>query len=389
MKWEKDAQALYDSVDQHIPAAMKQIANPLIQAAAERRCAQQNADRVTLTHLIEAIFEVVPQTFKARMVAILTSLEVDCGSYIAAAENTKIPQTDIRQLTESMRTLSEHLGLTMRDDKLKKLLSLYDHFFKYSPVSLGVSTNSEKKYALTLRYLETGQAHTPDPLTMAMVNDILPQGRTPLTDFFEEAKRSFDVLGYGVEVNVESGMSQIWMALFPIEMDKLLSLKHLPPAAKQHVEIFQKYNMSRISLITFDLTHQMVSLHVMRKTPTAVSPDVFRNLLKELSGIPDHAVSPELLDYLAGAHIIHFTFSWQSDVASQVCFNRLHGTKENVPVQLDSVLSMCVEDFVFTNGNERFIVGVAISSAGIRFLIENDYNGRMLTEIQKGCRVGI
>jgi hypothetical protein len=96
MRWEPDARQLYNEVVRNISQPVKLIAAPPIRKAAERGAMDRGRTTVTRTDLVDGIFDVVPQSFRARVVANLTSRGIDCSNYLNGSVRRFLDGTDLK-----------------------------------------------------------------------------------------------------------------------------------------------------------------------------------------------------------------------------------------------------------------------------------------------------
>lgn len=202
MNWESSAKSLYKNIVENIPMPVKLIATPAISAAAEKRATANGKSDVTQTDLIEGIFEVVPQSFRARMVANLTSFSIDCEKHLTICNQPSGEDTNLAQLWSTLLSLSKSYDVPIDEAKTKAALETYSAFYKTSPLSIRMATSPQNNRELSVRYLQTIKAHTPDPLTMAVHNGFIAEDKSPLFLLFTESRQKLDVLGYGVDVRM-------------------------------------------------------------------------------------------------------------------------------------------------------------------------------------------
>ncbi|MBN2528233.1 MAG: hypothetical protein JXR76_17705 [Deltaproteobacteria bacterium] len=386
MKWDPDARALYKNVIKNIPLPQKLIATPSISWAAEKTAASRSAMRVSLADVLSGIFEVVPQSFQARTVANLTALGVDCKPYLHGSQRLSVIQTDLKQLWKTLITLGNQLGVAVDEVKTRAILEAYSNYFTRAPIAIGAASNDRMPKTLFVRYLDTVQHQTPDPVTKAVLKGFLPEDDTPLLSLFEEMKMNLEIVGYGTTLDVTTGVSILRVALPPVQMDALLQLQHLPAAVKRNRSVLNRFDMDRFSMLGFDLRECTVSLFALIRCPSSELSGKYSDLLNELhlSNISD-----SLLTHCALSRVVHFTFSWQNDAIEKVCFTTIHSAPNTVPVEFDAFLDKCIRMPEFSPCSPKYILTTAVERENHYFVLENDYSGDMQEVILRACRAGI
>ncbi|MBN2717020.1 MAG: hypothetical protein JXX14_14310 [Deltaproteobacteria bacterium] len=194
MKWEADARTLYKEVVKNIPLPVKLIAAPSISRAAEKGAFKCGHKAVSKAGLIEGIFEAVPQSYRARVVANLTALGIDCNEYLNSLAQRAPVQKDLLALWDSLIKLGKEFQIHVNEVRTRAVLETFSPFFRNSPLTFRLESLTDAPPELTVRYLETMKPHTPDPLTTAVLKGFMAEDTSSPFALFEEMKLSFDIL---------------------------------------------------------------------------------------------------------------------------------------------------------------------------------------------------
>ena len=392
MKWEADARLLYKEVVKNIPLPVKLIAAPSISRAAEKEAYIEGRETVSKEGLVEGIFEVVPQSYRARVVANLTALGINCSSYLNSGSTSNPVQKDLKGLWDNLLKIAEEIRVPVNEARTRSVLETFGFFFRNSPVSFRIERHPHAAPSLSVRYLETMKAHTPDPLTSAVLRGYMAEDTSPLFALFEEMKLKFDILGYGVNLDVSRGISKIAATLTPVSIDSVLQLDNLPKSVKKNVAHMKKGGFARIAMFEYDFINRSFQMFVMIREPSAASATQYR---KFLSMFAIENLSAETMKHIVRSNVIGFAFSWAHDEAVQVSFTELHPHKKAAAARLEGLLKTGIDDAAFLpDGNcfifETTVSGLANNSDSLNsFAIESDVDGALTREISKAAQAGV
>lgn len=386
MEWQPDVRKLYDDMVLKIPETMRPIVSPVLFEKTEKRCTERSGKEVNEVDLIVALFEVTPPPFQPTMTADLESLGVDYEKYLLLVKGGFKHNTDLNQLVKNLKIIGEFTKVKINEEAVWKVLKAYKDFFSGSSISIRTTTLPEENRDISVRYVELMISHDPDTYTTAINKGLLEKSDHPIHKMFSEVNEKFDILGYGVDLDVRVGLSKLWFLIVPISIEVAYTVSTFPDSVKKHADYFAKFGLSTFSLIGLDFLHNTTNIYVMIKDPSTAKPKKYSALLEEL----DFDVgSPEVMEKCCDARTIYYTFNWESDEIERVCFGMVCPIKEDVPVQFHPLMEEFVEKVPFASDLHRYIYSIAFSRKGYYFKVENDYNGTMIELLLMSAQAGI
>jgi hypothetical protein len=335
--------------------------------------------------VIVGFFDITPEAFRSQVIANLTSLGIDYGSYLSGA-STAGRATDLGRLMADLAAMSKVAEVPFEAAVTKSVIDAYADFFQSAPVAMRTTSKPKERRDLSVRYLDMQRNHEPDPLTTAVKKGFVTDDGHPIYAFYAETKERCGAFGFGVDLNVRSGFSKIWMApdVSRATLDLVAGLPHLPEAAKRTRDHFARHGLCSFGLFGFDFVHRTTNLYFMIKQPTA--PRDYGDLLSDVGIVPDR---PATLAACAPAHVLYYSFSWEKDSVQRVCFAVVCDNRSQVPTHLDPLVDRCVADDAFMRGGPKCIYSVVLGPHGHYFKIDNDYSGTMATDLVEAGVVGV
>jgi hypothetical protein len=386
MKWQSEVKKLFDEVVLGIPEMVRPAVKPALFEAAEKKSMERNAKEVAEIDLVVALFEVTPPAFQPTMIEDLTKFGVDYDKYLPKVESNFKCNTDLSQMVRDILKLGEIMGVKCNEDEIWKTFNTYKDFFSGSPVSIRTTTKPVEKRDIAVRYVEFFIPQNPDPYTTAINEGLLKKNGHPIHEMILEAIDTFDIMGYGVDVDASTGLSKVWPFIVPGSIDPIFLMKSIPESMKKYRTYFNTHGLTSFSLFAFDFLHNTTNIYFMLKQPAKSTYESCVALVEDLGfQLP----SGEIMESCRQAVHLNYTFSWDSVNIERLCFGMASKDASEVPVHLHPLIKEFVKKTPLQSDSHKFIWGVTFTNKGIYYKIENDYNGTMIEFLGMGCKAGL
>jgi aromatic prenyltransferase len=387
MPWNVIAEELYQRIVAQVPDPYRDLVASSLRRGAEGRAMRSPSKVVTEDDVIVGFFDVTPEPFHQQVVLNLNEHGIDGEKYRRNWAGATARKTDLSRLLADLKAMSAVAEVPFTEPKVRAVIEAYAEFFQSAPVAMRTTTKPKEKRDLSVRYLDMMRKHDPDPLATALAKGFVKNDGHPVFRFYEESKERCGAFGFGVDLNVRSGFSKIWMA--PVAglatLEAVASLPSLPESAKNSVAHFARFGLKSFGLFGFDFVHRTTNLYFMLKHPEA--PRDYSELLTDAGFRPNH---PEALAACRPANVLYYSFSWDSPRAERMCFAVVCSNRHQVPVHLDPLVEKCVTDPAFMQDRQQCIYSVVWAPPGLHyFKIDNDYSGTMATDLVEAGRVGV
>lgn len=386
MEWEQNIKMLYERMVLRIPEMVRPVVKSTLLEAAEKKCEERRGKKVTEMDLVVALFEVTPPAFQPIMIQDLEALNVDYNLYLPKVSTSFKCNTDLSQMVEDILKLGEITGVKCNEKSIWKVLNTYSKFYKGSPVSMRTTTKPIENRDIAIRYVEMMMPHNPDPYTTAINEGLIKNEGHPIHEMILEAQATFDMMGYGVDLDARRGLSKIWPFIIPGSIKPLFSMKSIPTSMKKYEDFFFRHNLTAFSLFAFDFSHKTMNIYFMLQKPSKASYENCKSLIEDLGfKLP----SSELIERCRDAAHLNFTFSWESDKIERLCFGMACNDYNDVPMHLNPLIRGFVEKTPLQSEKNKFVWGLTLTNNGSYYKIENDYNGTMVDFLLLGCKAGL
>ncbi len=386
MKWKSEIKQLFENVVSNIPEMVRPAVKPTLFEAAEKKCMERNGKEVAEVDLVVALFEVTPPTFQPTMIEDLKKVGVEYDKYLAKVESNFKCNTDLNQMIKDISTICDVTGVKCDNEAIWKAFNAYEKFFKGAPLSIRTTTKPVEKRDVAVRYVEFFVPHYPDPYTTAINEGLIKKDGHAIHKMIIEVINTFDIMGYGVDVDASNGLSKIWPFIVPGSIDPIYSMKSYPKSMKKYQEYFNKHGLTAFSLFAFDFLHNTVNIYFMLKKPSKSTYENCIALVEDLGFKPD---SKEVMEACCEAAHLNYTFNWDTEKIERVCFGITCQDAKKIPVHLHPLIEEFVEKTPLQSDSNKFIWGVTFSQNGRYYKIENDYNGTMVDFLEMGCKAGL
>ena len=386
MEWQPEVKELYDNVVLRMPEMVRPVIKPQLFQNAEKKCEDRHGKIVAEVDLIVALFEITPTAFQPIMTADLVALGVDYDRYLAKVKSDFKCTNDLEQMVKDFAKICEITGVNFNENAARNVFKAYKDFFSGAPISIRTTTKPVDRRDVALRYVEFFMPHNPDPYTKAMNEGLIEKNGHPIHEMIIEAMETFQMMGYGVDVDAHTGLSKIWPFIVPGSIEPLFSMKSAPKSIKKYKDYFIKHDLTAFSLFAFDFLHKTTNIYFMLKQPPKATYENCVALVEDLGFEP---ASKEAMEGCMKAAHLNYTFSWDSENIERLCFGMSCDDPEDVPVHFHPLMKNFVENTPLQSDSKKAIWGVAFTQNGLYYKIENDYNGTMVDFLAMGCKAGL
>jgi hypothetical protein len=386
MEWQPEVKKIFESVILGVPEMVRPAVKPSLFEGAEKKCIERNGKSVTEMDLIVALFEVTPPAFQPTMIEDLKKLGIDYNRYLSKIKADFKLKTDLDQLVRDIIKISDFTGVKSNEEAIRRGINTYAKFFAGAPLSIRTTTKPTEKRDVAVRYVEMFIPHKPDPYTTAINNGLLVSNGHPIHKMIVEAIDTFEIMGYGVDVDSKHGLSKIWPFVVPGSIDPIFSMDSIPSSMIKYKDYFKKHGLTAFSLFAFDFLHNTTNIYFMLKQPSKSSYESCVSLVEDLGF---KLASKEAMEGCREAVHLNYTFSWDSQKIERLCFGITCDDAKEVPTHFHPLIKEFIEKTPLQSESSKFIWGVTFTNNGLYYKIENDYNGAMVDFLHMGCKAGL
>lgn len=386
MEWQSEVKELFDKVVLGIPEMVRPAVKPALFEAAEKKCMERIGKEVAEIDLVVALFEVTPPAFQPTMIEDLSKLGIDYNKYLPKVKSDFKCNTDLNQMVEDLGVICDITGVKCNKAAIWKAFNAYEKYFRGAPISIRTTTKPIEKRDVAVRYVELFIPHNPDPYTTAINEGLLQRNGHPIHEMIVESIDTFDIMGYGIDVDATTGLSKIWPFIVPGSIEPIFAMKSIPPGMKMYKDYFIKHELSAFSLFAFDFLHNTTNIYFMLKQPPKSTYESCISLVEDLGFKP---ASKEAMEGCRKAAHLNYSFSWESKKIERLCFGITCDDPKEVPVHLHPLIEEFVEKTPLQSDSRKFVWGVTFTNNGLYYKIENDYNGTMVDFLGMGCKAGL
>jgi len=386
MEWQPEVKQIFESVVLGVPEIVRPAVKPALFEGAEKKCIERNGTKVAEMDLVVALFEVTPPAFQPTMIEDLKKLGIDYNKYLSKIRADFKLNTDLNQLVKDLVKISDFTGVKSNEEAIWKGIQVFEKFFAGAPLSIRTTTKPKEKRDVAVRYVEMFIPHKPDPYTTAINNGLLVNNGHPIHKMIVEAIDSFEIMGYGVDVDVNHGLSKIWPFVVPGSIDPIFSMKSIPKSMGMYKDYFEKHGLTAFSLFAFDFLHNTTNIYFMLKQP---AKSTYASCVSLVEDLGFKLASEEAMKGCREAAHLNFTFSWESKKIERLCFGITCDDPNEVPMHLHPLIKEFIEKTPLQSESSKFVWGVTFTNNGLYYKIENDYNGAMVDFLHMGCKAGL
>ncbi|MFW9969061.1 MAG: aromatic prenyltransferase [Candidatus Odinarchaeota archaeon] len=386
MEWPQKIKKLFEDMVLRIPDMVKPIIKPMLFETSEKICKERNGRLINEMDLVVALFEVTPPAFQPTMIEDLKDLGVNIELYLPKVISDFKLKNNLEQMVKDIHILCDLTKIDFNENAVWKALNAYKKFYSGSSLSIRTTTKPIEKRDVSVRYVEMMIPHNPDPYSTALSEGLIEENSHPIHKMILETLNTFDIMGYGVDIDARKGLSKIWPFIIPGSINPLFSMKYIPGSIKNNENYFKRHGLTTLALFAFDFLHYSTNIYFMLKNPSTATSEKCNALVEDLGF---EIASEEVMELCCNAAHLNYTFTWHSQKVERLCFGMVCQNAREVPIHLHPLIKDFVEKSPFQSDIHKFIYGVTFTPKGIYFKIENDYNGTMVDFLLMGAKAGI
>ena len=386
MEWQPEVKELYDNVVLRMPEMVRPVVAPELLENTEKKCKERRGNEVAEVDLIVALFEITPTAFQPVMINDLKELNVDYDRYLAKVKSDFKSSNDLDQMVKDFAKLCEIAEVNFNEKATWNVFNAYKEFFSGAPISIRSTTKPVEHRDVALRYVEFFMPHNPDPYTKAINEGLVKKDDHPIHDMIVEVMNTFQLMGWGVDVDATTGLSKIWPFIVPGSIEPIFTMKSAPTGMKKNRDYFLKHDLTAFSLFAFDFLNKTTNIYFMLQQPPKATYENCVALVEELGFEAD---TKEAMEGCMKAVHLNYTFNWDSEDIERLCFGMACENPEEVPVHFHPLMKKFVDGTPLQSDSRKFIWGISFTKKGLYYKIENDYNGTMIDFLGMGCKAGL
>lgn len=384
MNWNLKIEDLYTKLIATIPESTKALAADAIKTSAEEICKKRDGSEVNEEDFIYGVFRGTPSVVHSRMKISLEILGVDYKQYLSKIQDSS-KGLDVDKLINDLKLMNNEISVNFNEEAVKKVVHTYKSYFESAAVSIRATTKSETERDLCVRYLEMLRPHETEPYTLGVNSGLIKENSHPIHSLYKECRDSFDILGYGLDLDVRIGLSKLWMVFSPQSYDSISKLQYIPPGVKKTLLKLKKHGLNNSTLLGYNFRKNTLNLYTMINEPSISGPAKYKSIISDLGFKLDNDL---ILGSCEKAHILYFSFSWDSDIAERMCFGIVAPHERDVPTEYHPLISKFMKSALFSSETRKYIYSIALTGNDRYFKIENDYNNLMVDYLLRAAKVG-
>ncbi len=367
IEWSSEINELYEKIIAQIPEMFRSMVAPLLYKTAEEKCFDRNSAKINESDLVTALLEITPEPFKPGTIDNLENLGIDIQKYIKS--------TDLILLQEDIIKAANIADVPYDENIIHNILAKYKDVFSKHSVIFRTTTKPKGKRKLSVRCLNVPR----DPYPTAISEHFITRDDV-LDNLYPELKSRFPIFEYGIDMDVEYGLSKIWLVLIPQPIEEIYSLGSMPKSIVNHADYFSKYGFGTIDGLGLDFRNKTMNLYFL-ENPGNFKPDEIAEMIGDIGlRVP----SQEILEYCSRCIPIYFTFSWDSNKIERLCFGVFTLDSSQIPTHLHPLIGDYIKQAPFLSKKHNFVYSFTFARTIDDYVkIENEYIGSVIEHMYR------
>jgi hypothetical protein len=260
---------------------------------------------------------------------------------------------DVQRVYSAIEESARLLGITCSRDKFWPVLAAYKHVLADAMIVFSMATG---RRAGELDISISMPSAYGDPYAIALRSGLLAETDHPIGALHSDIRERFPIGMYGIDGTVNGGFKKIYTFL-PKEdlpgLDKLADIPSMPRSVADNADLFMRYGMDKVQMISFDYHNRTVNLYFGDLPAECLEPDSVRSMIREM-GLPEPT---ELeLAFARRAFSMYPTLSWESTRIERICTAVITTDPETVPAQVEPQMAQFAKSSPYAYADDRALV---------------------------------
>lgn len=263
----------------------------------------------------------------------------------------------------------------------QSITNIYKQEFETLPIEFRTTTKTNRE--VSFRFVDMNNSE--DPYSRATEAGLISDSAKahPVGGLVSGLFRNFDFLGHGVDIGAAYGLEKIWPFLdkaYPLT--DIGALESLPRSFHNSTELLEELKLTHVSIIAADYRKHTMNLYFPLPPPHNLTAEQASTIIERLGWGPVDTASLDLLELAGFANI---SLDWEHDMPVRFCLYLPLPDLAMAPDSLGPSVMTLLKQSPFVVPQHSFILGPTWGNEGHYLKIENDYGGKILTEVFPKC----
>lgn len=261
--------------------------------------------------------------------------------------------SDAERVYSAIEESTRLLDITCSRDKVWPILTAYQDVLEDAMI---VFSRASARRGGGLDFSISVPTAYGDPYAIALENGLTENTDHPVGALHGDVQDRCPIGMYGIDGEVHGGFKKIY-TFFPKDdlqdLATLADIPSMPPSVAENADLFRRYGMDKVQMISFDYHHRTVNLYFGDLPAEYLEPDSVRSMIREM-GMPEP--SEPQLEFVRKSFSMYPTLSWDSSKVERMCIAVITTDPATVSADEEPEIAQFAKSSPYAYADDRALV---------------------------------
>jgi len=244
---------------------------------------------------------------------------------------------EVERVYSAMEESAGLLDVACSREKIQPILTAFQDVLADGVIVFSMANG---RHATELDFSISVPAGHGDPYAAALEHGLIPATGHPVGDLLADTQKALPVSMFAVDGEVTSGFKKTY-AFFPTDdmpgLAQLIDIPSMPPSVAENAELFGRYGLDKVQMISLDYKKNQVNLYFSNLNPEFLQPEPVQAMVREMGlQLP----ADKGLAFAKRSFAVYPTLSWDSAKIERLCFAVISTDPTLAPAQEQADLDL-------------------------------------------------
>lgn len=224
---------------------------------------------------------------------------------------------DVERVYSAMEEAAGLLNVPVARDKIWPVLTAYQDALADAVIVFSMAGG---RRSTELDFSISVPTDHGDPFTTALERGLTEKENHPVDNLLAELRDGFPLGMYAIDGMVTTGFKKAY-ASFPTNepqpLTALLDLPSMPESARANAELFARYGLDKVQMVSVDYPKRQVNLYFSELKADHLTPEQVKATASEMGLVEPTDMA---LDFATGSFAVYPTLGYDSDVVDRITY---------------------------------------------------------------------
>lgn len=270
---------------------------------------------------------------------------------------------EVERVYSAMEEAAGLLGIACAEEKIRPILTAFQDVLDDGVIVFSMASG---RHATELDFSISVPADHGDPYAAVLAQGLIPETDHPVGALLADTQKALPVSMFAVDGEVTSGFKKTY-AFFPTDempgLEQLIAIPSMPPSVAENAELFGRYGLDKVQMISLDYKRNQVNLYFSHLNPEFLTAEPVLSMVREMGLV---LPGEKGLAFAKRSFAAYPTLSWDSGKIERFCYAVISTDPALAPTQEEADLAQFSNyahraPYAYVGEKRTFVYGLTLS----------------------------